>query len=245
MKKLDTTFLPDPLQTVVNTIVAKTKPVSVFVYGSRARGDFVAASDYEVGVIYPALHRTKREELAELNRVKNLQLYSFSLEDIQAFNTDTPFPKALYHRELVLTALTIWGNDVFASLTPPWVQLADLHEVLAFEKGYALAALLSMRQNEFDLAGGLYFKALIYGLKVLLLATTKRLALGYDEVEKLAQTTDLGEDGHMLLESAMAWRVNNKVIEPDRYYELLTFLNQYVPQQLVIMGTDMNQVVLS
>ena len=44
--------IPRTINEVIDRVYSQTKPVSIFVYGSRARGDHLKDSDYEVGVLF-------------------------------------------------------------------------------------------------------------------------------------------------------------------------------------------------
>lgn len=51
---------------VAKQIFEKFHPVSVFLYGSHAKGDALKESDWEIGVIYKKNRRIRRVELAKL-----------------------------------------------------------------------------------------------------------------------------------------------------------------------------------
>lgn len=60
----------------------ETQPLSIFVYGSRARNDFLSKSDYEIGVIYNGENRPTRVELENLYDPQLLRVYPFVYEDL-------------------------------------------------------------------------------------------------------------------------------------------------------------------
>ena len=68
------------LKELVEKIETKFNPVSIFLYGSRARTDFLERSDYEVGVLYTKDKKISRVELKELNPNKNINTYPFEHE---------------------------------------------------------------------------------------------------------------------------------------------------------------------
>ena len=92
----------------LETIFSKTKPISIFLYGSRARTDFKKDSDYEVGIIFDK-NKIGRSEIAKMHNLKNLVVYPFLLSDLKNYDLDTPFPKAIYLKELIETGKTILG----------------------------------------------------------------------------------------------------------------------------------------
>lgn len=100
---------------VLEVVFEKTKPISIFLYGSRARTDFKEDSDYEIGIIYDKF-KTSRSELAKMHNLKNLVIYPFLLDEIKNYNLDTPFPKAIYLKELIETGKTILGKNILEKM---------------------------------------------------------------------------------------------------------------------------------
>ena len=94
-------FIPDQkILEALELINKETQPLSIFVYGSRARNDFLSKSDYEIGAIYRGEDRPTRVELESLYDPKLLRVYPFVYEDLMEGNPDTPFPKQHYLLEI-------------------------------------------------------------------------------------------------------------------------------------------------
>lgn len=45
-------FIPDEISLALDKVVEQANPVSIFVYGSRARDDYKEYSDFEIGVLF-------------------------------------------------------------------------------------------------------------------------------------------------------------------------------------------------
>lgn len=56
------------LQEIVRRIVEKVKPTSIYLFGSRARGDHDESSDYDIALIYDG-EKSKREIKIESRHV--------------------------------------------------------------------------------------------------------------------------------------------------------------------------------
>lgn len=69
--------MDEQLKSLVAEIMEKFNPVSVFLYGSRARNDFLSKSDYEVGVLYFKDKKISRTDLKSINSNNNINIYPF------------------------------------------------------------------------------------------------------------------------------------------------------------------------
>ena len=85
----------EKLNTVLNKIIKTCDPVSVFLYGSRARTDFLKRSDFEIGVLIPNDRYISRGEIKKKIKVTGITIYPFRLEDFKEGIMDTPFQKAI------------------------------------------------------------------------------------------------------------------------------------------------------
>jgi hypothetical protein len=236
-------ILPTKVQETVELVGAKSQPVSIFLYGSRAREDFTPKSDYEVGVVYDKEKRWKREELAALNPHREVNFYPFVIEEMRQGVLDTPFPKAFYLKELMMSAQVVWGEQIFESIPQVPIRVVDVLEVLAYEKGYALASVLAMRKNNWELASFLFTKSALYGFKVLLAILQKKFVVDYQETMKLAKGLELYSDEQQLLDACEKARY--RAINPEMalLYVNITFLNRTIPTYLHSFA-DLEAVVL-
>ena len=90
------------LSTIVGKIDKVCNPVSVFLYGSRARNDYIARSDYEIGVLMKKDNYVSRSKINKNIRDKQYMIFPFEYENFMKGKIDTPFQEALYLRELLL-----------------------------------------------------------------------------------------------------------------------------------------------
>lgn len=102
MKKLDT---------VVNKLEKLYNPVSIFLYGSRARTDFLKRSDFEIGVLMLKRKYTRRSKIKKIIDEKGLNIYTFKYENFIKGEIETPFQKSIYLRELIEAGKTLRGGE--------------------------------------------------------------------------------------------------------------------------------------
>lgn len=223
--------LPPKVNSVINKIETQVKPISIFVYGSRTRKDFKKDSDYEIGVLFEKDKKWGRGELAQLHSVKGLNLYPFIYEDFVDFNLDTPFPKAVYMRELIQGAKTVRGKIIVEKMKAPSIRLSDLIEVVIFQLAYALAAVHSSRQGDWITASIEFTKSVFFGARALIILENKKFPLTYDEIANEAFKLDLEDKYKELIKHALEVRKGKK---PDvsKLYTNISFLNQLVLQRL-------------
>ena len=169
-------------QTIIDKIHSETKPISIFIYCSRARNDWQKESDYEIGIIYDKNHYVQRKDLADFHQLKYLNLFPFLYEDFIDLKLDTPFPKSIYLRDLILSAMTIKGKAVVEKLFPPPIRLTDLLEGISFQLGYALAATHSYKQGDLVTSASHFVKSFMNGLKILVIVKKGKFPLTFNEI---------------------------------------------------------------
>ncbi len=210
---------------VLETIFNKTKPVSIFLYGSRARTDFKKDSDYEIGIIYGKFE-TSRSELAKMHNLKNVVIYPFLQDEIKNHELDTPFPKAIYIKELIETGKTILGEKILEQMESPKIKTVDLIERTAFDIGSAMAAIRSFRNNDL-ISTSINFKSALFGARVLEILKLNKFPYTYDEIYQISQELDLDNEYKDLLENAIKIRNKGK-IEEKYLFKNISFLNKQV-----------------
>jgi predicted nucleotidyltransferase len=231
------------VETEINKIYKDTKPISVFIYGSRAREDFKNNSDYEIGVLFEKEKKWGRRELKQLHTLDHLNLYPFVYENFLEYSLDTPFPRAVYLRELLEGAKTVRGEKVVEKMEPPAVTLSDLLEVGTFQIAYALGAVLSSRQNDLVTASIEFTKSVLFGARVLVILETKKFPLEYDQITQQALKLDLEPQFIDLIKHAVDVR-SGANINQQYLYTNITFLNQVVLQRVRDGLKKGNKVIL-
>lgn len=223
--------IPNAIEKVINEIQKQAKPISIFVYGSRARGDFKKDSDYEVGILFERDKKWGRREIKELHKLDNLNLYPFVYEDFVLYSLDTPFPRAVYLRELLKGAKTIRGKKIVEKMTPPEVGVSDLLEVSTFQIAYALGAVLSSRQKDWATTNIEFTKSVLFGARALIILEKEKFPLEYKEIAEQACNLELDLQYKELIKHAIEVRKGAK-IDPVQLYTNISFLNQVVVQRV-------------
>lgn len=235
--------VPKQIEDVFDKIVSVASPVSVFVYGSRARGDFKEDSDWEVGVLFERDKKWERRELKQLHTLANLNLYPFVYEDFVEYSLDTPFPRAVYLRELLEGAKTVRGRQVVEKMKPPAIRVSDLLEEGTFQIAYALAAVLSSRREDWVTTSIEFVKSVLFGARVLEILDLKKFPLEYGQIADTARELGLELQFRGLIKHAIDVRHGEKV-NPIQLYANITFLNQVVLQRVRDELKNGNRVIL-
>jgi predicted nucleotidyltransferase len=217
------------IYSILEKIFKETKPVSIFLYGSRARTDFKIGSDYEIGIIYDG-NKVSRSELKEKHNLESLVLYPFELKSLKNYDLDTPFPKTIYLKELIETGKTILGEKILENMESPKITTIDLIESTSFEIATAFAAVRSFRNN--DLISTLInFKSALFGARVLEIFKLGKFPYTYNKIFELSKKLDLNDEYRDLLKAAINVR-NNGEIEEKYLFKNISFLNQIVMKEI-------------
>jgi len=235
--------IPKNIEAVFDRIVAEAKPVSVFVYGSRAKGDFKEDSDWEVGVLFKRDKKWRRRELKELHSLDNLNIYPFVYEDFVKYSLDTPFPRAVYLRELLEGAKTVRCKQVVEKMKLPVIKVSDLLETGTFQIAFAWAAILSSRREDWITTRIEFAKSVLFGTRVLEILELKKFPIEYEKIAETATELDLEPQFRMLIKHAVDVRGGGNV-DPVWLYTNITYLNQVVLQRVRDVLQKGDKVVL-
>lgn len=214
---------------VLDIIFENTKPVSIFLYGSRARTDFKIDSDYEIGIIFNK-NKVNRSEIAKMHDLKNLVIYPFLLDEIKKYNIDTPFPKVIYLKELIETGKTIFGEKILENMESPKITTVDLIERTAFDIATAFAAVRSFRNNDL-ISTAINFKSALFGARVLEILKLHKFPYTYDDIYEVSKELDLEQEYRELLDNAIKIRNKGK-IEEKYLFKNISFLNKVVMEEV-------------
>lgn len=223
MKKLDT---------VLKKILEICDPVSVFLYGSRARADFLKSSDFEIGVLIPTDRYVSRSELKRAVGEDGINIYPFRLEDFKSGIIDTPFQKIIYLRELVSAGKTLHGEKVVENMKAPAITVVDVMQDLRFNMGYALGALISHRNKDFKTASLEFYKSCLFGTRSLLILKKRKFALSYDEIFLLSKELNLDVYSN-LVKTAYDCRVGKVKYSEMDIFQNISYLNKFIESELV------------
>ncbi len=223
----------DPVLTCTLEILMRFSPRSVFVYGSRGRGDFNTASDYEVGVVFDTEHYIDRKTIHGAVDNTAVKVYPFKWEDLENGNLNILFQKSLYLRELKLGAKLLYGDDILTRIPVVPITLLDLLQRTRFDLGLALASLLSFRAGDKTTSMEEFSKSCLFGLRSLLIFENKQFPVGYDEIYESSKYLDLNEDIRLVIDAAIKYRLEGIIPEIDIIYENISFIDSFIEPKLL------------
>ncbi len=236
-------ILPGEISLALDKVMEQSKPVSIFVYGSRARTDYKESSDFEVGALFNRDKKWGRSQLATLHDVSGLNIYPFVLEDFSEYKLDTPFPRAVYLRELMSGAKTIKGEKIIENMELPEIKISDLLEVATFQLAYALGAVLSSRQKDWVTTSIEFTKSALFGARALVVLEKGKFPLSYDDIYSESQNLELDEDSKTVIQHVIDLRKGGE-IKPELLYKNLTFLNQIVYAKIKAQFLGGDRIIL-
>ncbi|OGN09038.1 MAG: hypothetical protein A3J46_00255 [Candidatus Yanofskybacteria bacterium RIFCSPHIGHO2_02_FULL_41_11] len=233
---------PVNLEKVLDDIESVCEPVSIFLYGSRARTDSTSFSDYEIGVLIPEDRYVGRSVVRGAVKDSRVSVYPFRLEQFQAGNPDTPFNKKIYMRELIASGKTLRGKRIIEEMQLPSIEVLDALSDAQFNLGYALAATIAHRDGSEQTANLLFYKSCLFGTRALVIEKTGKVPATYDDILKEAEKLDLGEYTN-LVKAAYESRQTGKY-DPQLLFKNISYINQLVVPNLSSRLKDGNAVLV-
>ncbi len=196
----------------IKEIIENHNPVSIFLYGSKARGDDLPESDLEIGVF------TKGR------RPEDSKAFYFNLEDFKEGEIDTPFPTDIYLRELSLSGKTVYGEEIVESFEPPSISTSSILERINFDCATALYG-FKMQDEE------LFYKATLFGVRNLIILEIGKFPLTYRSISKVADTLNLKEFSE-LPRKAYETRMGNYKPQRRDFIDSITFTNYLIRRRI-------------
>jgi predicted nucleotidyltransferase len=197
--------LPSKIDEVASHLVKKGAD-SVFLYGSRARGDHEPGSDWEIGAVFREENYVSRSQLSDL-QTDAVVIYPFKLNELQAGTVATPFTRSIWLNEIISIAKTIRGKEIINDIPQPEITNLDIVADSSFYKARALDAMIAQREGHEDLARDLFVKSTILGARALILAKRFPFPSSYPEIARIA-TPLLNEEVRYLPNRALDIRTN-------------------------------------
>lgn len=188
-------------------------PKSVFLYGSRGRGDAKPDSDYEIGVIFDDDKYVQRSDVHAAIKDPKVKAYPFKWGELSTGTFSHVFQKSLYLRELIQGGRTIAGEHLIEQIPPIPITMLDLIQRLRFDIGMALAALLSFRAGDTETSMEEFSKSCFFGLRTLEIFELKTFPVGYDAIYELSSKVVTKPKYQKVIEAARQVRESNKVPE--------------------------------
>lgn len=208
------------------------KPVSIFLYGSRARTDFLEKSDFEIGVLIPKRRYIGRSEIKKAVNEKGFNIYPFEYEGFVKGNIDTPFQKNIYLRELIIGGKTLRGKKVIENIELPQIRVIDIIQDLRFNLGYAFASMHSYRNADRKTASYEFYKSCLYGTRNFEILKLKKFPLSFSEIYELTKTLKLG--GYKpLVSNAYNVRQEKAKLEEKYLFKNISYLNEFVEKSII------------
>lgn len=217
---------------ILGEIVKLCNPASIFLYGSRARTDFLKRSDFEIGVLLPKSRYVSRGEIKKNIDIPTVNIYPFILENFKNGAIDTPFQKSVYLRELTTAGKTLYGEEVIEHMKPPSLTIVDLMQDLRFNIGYALASIISHRNKDSKTASLEFYKSCLFATRSLVALKKKKFALTYDEIFSFSKEVNLGMYSD-LVALAYKCRLGKSKYTENSIYENISYLNKFIEPELV------------
>jgi hypothetical protein len=204
------------IQTLATELVNRGA-CSVFLYGSRARGDNLPDSDWEVGVIFDEKKYISRRELAPL-QTDGVVIYPFKYADLAAGIADVPFTRSIWLTELITAAKTIGGEDVISKIPLPEITTSDIIADNSFYKARSLDSMIAQREGHDSLARDLFVKSALLGARVLILAQDLQFPRSYPDIVRIASPL-LDEESQAVLRRALEVRTQKGVVTANETFD--------------------------
>ena len=220
------------MEEVVKLLNQHFKPISIFLYGSRARTDFLKRSDFEIGILFSKDNYVGRSEIKKVVSKKGFNIYPFEYEEFLQGKIDTPFQKKIYLRELITAGKTLSGEKVIEKMKAPQIRIIDLIQDLRFNLGYALASIISHRNGDKITASTEFYKSCLFATRTLIILKLRVFPLTYDEILKKSKQIDLGEYKE-LVEKAYKVRNGKSEYEDTRLFQNISYLNEFIEPLLL------------
>lgn len=219
-------------QKIAEEIIEFTDAKSVFLYGSRARADFYADSDYEIGVLMEKDKYISRDEIKKHFDIKGVNIFPFHYEDFIVGNIDTPFQKSIYLREIIDAGKTLAGEKTVENLKLPEIKLVDIIQDIRFNLGYALASTHSHRNGDNATASLHFAKACLFGTRDYIIFKTGKFLTSYDAILSASKELDL-QEYQDLPEYAFHLRKRESDIDEKKLFQNISYLNKFIESKLI------------
>jgi len=234
----------DPVITTTLQALEQFHPKSVFLYGSRGRGDFKLGSDYELGVIFDDDKYVQQADVRAVITNSNIKVYCFKWSELLNGTFDWLFQKPLFVREIIKGGKTIAGEDLVVQIGPLPITTLDLVQDIRFSVARALDALLSFRSGDMQTSMELFSKSCFFGLRALEILELKTFPLGYDEIYNLSTKLVTDAEYREPIEAAHAVRKEGKKPEIDMLYQNISLLDSFIEPKILAAFTAKGNIPL-
>jgi hypothetical protein len=215
------------IASVLQAISQNTQATSVFLYGSRARGEELEGSDWELAALFKSKDFVPENDLCSIVAVPDdVRLYPYDHELFLRGEIVVPFQRALYLREIRMTGKTLVGETVVETFSPPPITLVDLLCDLKFYMGRASDALVSFRRHDVVTAASLLFKSCIFATRDWIIYNCRHFPATYREISE-ASVPGYSE----LIGKAYSMRAG-ATPDADLLLSNIYYINRFVEKQI-------------
>jgi predicted nucleotidyltransferase len=219
------------LDEFLDKILSFSKPTSIFLFGSRARNDYLEDSDYEVGILYESKELVSENILrSRISSDKRYRFYPYEIDSFVRGTLDIPFESTIFLRGISLQGKTLRGEKIIESFSPPPITVVGLLREIKFQLGRASDAIVLHKSGESRLASELFYKSCLLGTRDLIILLDKRFPLSYMDIGESAGNLALGEFKD-LVNSAYKVRIGAEV-NAENLISNVWYLNRFVERQI-------------
>lgn len=217
------------MATVLRAISQNTRATSVFLYGSRARGEGLEGSDWELAALFKSEDFVAEKDLRHIAAIPDdMRLYPYDYELFLRGEIVVPFQRALYLREIKVTGKTLMGETIVETFSPPPITLVDLLCDLKFHLGRASDALVSFRRHDMVTAASLLFKSCIFATRDWIIYTRRHFPATYREI------SGVSVPGYSeLIGKAYSMRAG-AAPDADLFLNNIYYINRFVEKQIEV-----------
>ncbi len=233
----------DNIKKIIDRVIEHFSPLSIFLYDSRARDDFLPCSDYEIGVLFDKDNMVDECRLQEtINADSQFKIYPYELESFISGNFDLPFETAIFLKKVAFRGATLWGDKVIENMQTPPVTVTCVMRDIKFQIGRASDAIVCGNSGYNKIAAQLFFKSCLLGCKDLVILEARTFPVSYKEILYSSKGIDLGEYIG-ITEKAYKARVSG-VFEKNDLLTNVWFLNKFVERRIIETYRKIGDAVL-
>ncbi len=224
--------MEDKFNEIIKKIGETFNPVSIFLYGSRARTDFLQESKYDCGLLYFRNNGIAASEVEKIIVGSNINLKLIEYEKFMEYEFEVLFPELIFFRDIIGMGKTVFGKEIVEKLRPAPISILDVLEEFRFETGLAHASMLSFKRKELVTAKKEFCKSCLYAVRCLIILQTKQFPFTYEQIYKFSLTLKLGKQYNEVIKHAFEVRKSGDIQESYLHDNTL-FLNEAVREKIV------------
>ena len=233
----------DNIKKIIDRVVEHFSPLSIFLYGSRARDDFLPCSDYEIGVLFDKKNMVDEGKLQDTIKADaQFRIYPYELELFISGDFDLPFETAIFLKKTAFRGITLWGDKIIENMQTPPVTVTCIMRDIKFQIGRASDAIVCGNSGYDKIAAQLFFKSCLLGCKDLVILETRTFPISYKEILYSSKGINLKEYSG-ITDKAYKARVDGTFNRKDLLNNVW-FLNKFVERRIIKTYRKIGDAVL-